>query len=79
MSIKSMTPKLAQRIVNRVKTSDSLLSDVAKEFGVSTKTVYLLVRQSEQRGGRTNTLKSEINKLTQKLKQLILELKLTKH
>ena len=73
---KSMTPKLAQRIVEEVKRNDALLSEVAKKFGVSTKTVYQLVRQSEQQGGRASTLRTEIDKLTMQLNYLMRELKL---
>ena len=73
---KSMTPKLAQRIVEEVKRNDALLSEVAKKFGVSTKTVYQLVRQSEQQGSRASTLRTEIDKLTMQLNYLMRELKL---
>ncbi|MDX1279601.1 transposase [Shewanella colwelliana] len=73
---KSMTPKLAQRIVEEVKRNDALLSEVAKKFGVSTKTVYQLVRQSEQQGSRASTLRAEIDKLTMQLNYLMRELKL---
>ncbi|OEG74289.1 hypothetical protein BEL05_01070 [Shewanella colwelliana] len=71
-----MTPKLAQRIVEEVKRNDALLSEVAKKFGVSTKTVYQLVRQSEQQGSRASTLRTEIDKLTMQLNYLMRELKL---
>lgn len=33
---KSITPKMAERIVAEVKGNNCLLSDVAKQFGVST-------------------------------------------
>ncbi|ABO25033.1 hypothetical protein SHLO109777_07690 [Shewanella loihica] len=73
---KSITPKMAERIVAEVKGNNCLLSDVAKQFGVSTKTVYQLVRQSEQQGGRVGVLRAEIDRLTMQLNQLMRELKL---
>ncbi|WP_281212507.1 transposase [Shewanella insulae] len=73
---KSITPKMAERIVAEVKSNNCLLSDVAKQFGVSTKTVYQLVRQSEQQGGRVGVLRAEIDRLTMQLNQLMRELKL---
>ncbi|MCG9713918.1 transposase [Shewanella insulae] len=73
---KSITPKMAERIVAEVKSNNCLLSDVAKQFGVSTKTVYQLVRQSEQQGGRVGVLRAEIDRLTLQLNQLMRELKL---
>ncbi|ASJ97949.1 MULTISPECIES: hypothetical protein [Shewanella] len=73
---KSITPKMAERIVTEVKMNNCLLSEVAKQFGVSTKTVYQLVRQSEQQGGRVGVLRAEIDKLTLQLNQLMRELKL---
>ncbi|QYK00888.1 hypothetical protein [Shewanella psychrotolerans] len=76
---KNITPKMAQRIVEEVKTNNCLLSDVAKKFGVSNKMVYQLVRQSEQQGSRANSLKAEIDKVTQHLNLLMRELKLLQH
>ncbi len=76
---KNITPKMAQRIVDEVKTNNCLLSDVAKKFGVSNKMVYQLVRQSEQQGSRANSLKTEIDKMTQQLNLLMRELKLLQH
>lgn len=76
---KNITPKMAQRIVEEVKTNNCLLSDVAKKFGVSNKMVYQLVRQSEQQGSRVNSLKAEIDKVTQQLNLLMRELKLLQH
>ncbi|KIO36771.1 DNA-binding protein [Shewanella sp. cp20] len=73
---KSITPKMAERIVTEVKSNNCLLSEVAKQFGVSTKTVYQLVRQSEQQGGRVGVLRAEIDRLTLQLNQLMRELKL---
>ena len=73
---KSITPKMAERIVAEVKINNCLLSEVAKQFGVSTKTVYQLVRQSELQGGRVGVLRAEIDKLTLQLNQLMRELKL---
>ncbi|QYJ85669.1 hypothetical protein K0I73_16010 [Shewanella mesophila] len=76
---KNITPKMAQRIVEEVRTNNYLLSDVAKKFGVSNKMVYQLVRQSEQQGSRANSLKAEIDKVTQQLNLLMRELKLLQH
>lgn len=76
---KHISPKMAERIVEEVKTNNCLLADVAKKFGVSNKTVYQLVRQSEKQGSRANSLKNEIDKVTQQLNLLMRELKLLQH
>ncbi|PKG74486.1 transposase [Shewanella sp. GutCb] len=62
-------------IINEVKSNGRLLSDVAKQYGVSTKAVYQLVRQSEQPStSRTLTLRSEIEQLRSRIQELTLEL-----
>ncbi len=64
-------------IIHEVKNNGRLLSDVARQYGLSTKVVYQLVRQSEQQpASRTIVLKSEIAQLRNKIRQLTQELTL---
>lgn len=64
-------------IIHEVKNNGRLLSDVAKQYGLSTKVVYQLVRQSEQQPtSRTIVLKSEITQLRNRIRQLTQELTL---
>lgn len=64
-------------IIHEVKNNGRLLSDVARQYGLSTKVVYQLVRQNEQQPtNRSMVLKSEIAQLRIKIKQLTQELTL---
>ncbi len=69
--------QLNLNIIHEVKNNGRLLSDVARQYGLSTKVVYQLVRQSEQQpASRTIVLKSEIAQLRNKIRQLTQELTL---
>ncbi|MEZ9197584.1 transposase [Shewanella sp. 10N.286.54.B9] len=69
--------QLNLNIIHEVKNNGRLLSDVAKQYGLSTKVVYQLVRQSEQQpASRTIVLKSEITQLRNKIRRLTQELTL---
>tara|TARA_R110000796_G_scaffold167275_9_gene284120 strand:- start:611 stop:916 length:306 start_codon:yes stop_codon:yes gene_type:complete len=62
---------LQRQVINEVKNHNRLLSDVAKQYGVSAKTVYQWVRsndshQTENKGA----IVSEIAYLQQKIAQL---------
>jgi transposase-like protein len=69
-------PKRQQQMIKQVKLHKRLLSDVAKEYGVSSKTLYLLLRNSDRQPTDTHKtaivaqiaqLKQQINQLNQQL------------
>jgi transposase len=69
-------PKRQQQMIEQVKLHKRLLSDVAKEYGVSSKTLYLLLRNSDRQQTDTHKtavvaqiaqLKRQINQLSQQL------------
>ncbi|MDD8059981.1 MULTISPECIES: transposase [Shewanella] len=59
------------QVINEVKVHNRLLSDVAKQYGISAKTVYKWVKQSDTRKSETRgEIVSEIAHLQQKITQL---------
>ena len=61
-------------VIDEVKNNGRLLSDVARQYGLSTKTVYQLVRQSEQPESRSKIIKLEIEQLRSRISKLSEEL-----
>ncbi|QSX29549.1 MULTISPECIES: transposase [Shewanella] len=62
-------------LIAEVKARGRLLSDVAKEYGISSKTLYQWVRQSEQQPWqREQALHSEIALLQRRIRALSQEL-----
>ena len=70
----TIKPELSLSIIDEVKNNGRLLSDVAKQYGLSTKVVYQLVRQSEQPKNRGKRLKLEIEQLRSRISKLTGEL-----
>ncbi|NMH65249.1 transposase [Shewanella salipaludis] len=63
------------KVIAAVKADGRLLSDVARQYGLSSKTVYLWVRESEQAPKqREAALLTEIAHLQQKIRLLNNEL-----
>ena len=59
------------QVINEVKVHNRLLSDVAKQYGVSAKTVYKWVKYSENhKAENRGAIMSEIALLQQKITQL---------
>ncbi|ABZ78253.1 transposase IS3/IS911 family protein [Shewanella halifaxensis HAW-EB4] len=63
------TMNLNLKVINEVKNNGRLLSDVAKDYGLSTKTVYQIINENE-RGSKTSSLP-----IMQQTKQLALRIK----
>jgi transposase len=65
-------PKRQQQMIEQVKLHKRLLSDVAKDHGVSSKTLYLLLRNSDrqQTGTHKAAIVTQIAKLKQQINQL---------
>ena len=62
---------LQRQVINEVKNHNRLLSDVAKQYGVSAKTVYQWVRSNDSRQTESKgAIVSEIAYLQQKIAQL---------
>ncbi|MBB1475367.1 transposase [Shewanella sp. 5S214] len=62
---------LQKEVINEVKNNQRLLSDVAKQYGVSAKTVYQWVRSNQVRQTESKgAIVSEIAYLQQKIAQL---------
>ena len=62
---------LQKEVINEVKNNQRLLSDVAKQYGVSAKTVYQWVRSNQVRQTESKgEIVSEIAYLQQKIAQL---------
>ncbi|WP_351018698.1 transposase [Shewanella sp. AC91-MNA-CIBAN-0169] len=62
---------LQRQVINEVKNHNRLLSDVAKQYGVSAKTVYQWVRNNDSRQTESKgAIVSEIAYLQQKIAQL---------
>ena len=62
---------LQKEVINEVKNNQRLLSDVAKQYGVSAKTVYQWVRSNQVRQAESKgAIVSEIAYLQQKIAQL---------
>ncbi|MGS0674774.1 transposase [Shewanella sp. 0m-4] len=57
------------KVINEVKNNGRLLSDVAKDYGLSTKTVYHIIHENE-RGSKSTSLP-----IMQQTKQLALRIK----
>jgi len=63
--------ELQRQVIDEVKNHNRLLSDVAKQYGVSAKTVYQWVRGNDLRQIRSKSaIVSEIAYLHQKIAQL---------
>lgn len=63
-------------VIFEVKVKGRLLSDVARQYGLSAKSVYQWVRESEQQPSqRESALMSEIALLQRRIKQLNHELR----
>lgn len=62
-------------VINEVKIKGRLLSDVAKDYGLTTKSVYQIVQQNEQKSNKSRLA------MVQQTKSLGLRLKqfLTRH
>ncbi|MBB1269701.1 transposase [Shewanella sp. SR44-3] len=69
-------PKRQQQMIKQVKLHKRLLSDVAKEYGVSSKFLYLLLQNSDRQQtftpqtailAKIAQLKQQINQLNQQL------------
>ncbi|MGI2175514.1 transposase [Shewanella ulleungensis] len=59
------------QVISEVKVHNRLLSDVAKQYGVSSKTVYKWVKHSEShKTEKRGAIVSEIALLQQKITQL---------
>ena len=59
------------QVISEVKVHNRLLSDVAKQYGVSSKTVYKWVKHSETRKAENRgAIVSEIALLQQRITQL---------
>lgn len=62
---------LQKEVINEVKNNQRLLSDVAKQYGVSAKIVYQWVRSNQVRQTESKgAIVSEIAYLQQKIAQL---------
>ncbi|QDE32606.1 MULTISPECIES: transposase [Shewanella] len=62
---------LQKQVINEVKNHNRLLSDVAKQYGVSAKTVYKWVRHNDAHKTESKSaIVSEIEHLQQKITQL---------
>lgn len=60
------------KVINEVKNNGRLLSDVAKDYGLSTKTVYQIVQESEQRSNRSSLpILKQTKQLSLRIKQLL--------
>ncbi|GIU41177.1 transposase [Shewanella sairae] len=59
-------------VINEVKNNGRLLSDVAKDYGLSTKKVYQIVHESEQGSQRTRLpIMQQTKLLGLRIKQLL--------
>ncbi|MCE9679322.1 hypothetical protein LZP69_09060 [Shewanella sp. AS1] len=76
---KSLTPKMAQRIVDEVIHNHALLSDVASRFGVSDEIVSQLIRQNEKQNGSAGRFRIETDRVAQQLNLLMRGFKLRRH
>ncbi|MBL4912876.1 transposase [Shewanella schlegeliana] len=60
------------KVINEVKNNGRLLSDVAKDYGLSTKTVYQIVHESEQRTSKGSLpILKQTKQLSLRIKQLL--------
>ncbi|AZG74697.1 transposase [Shewanella livingstonensis] len=67
-STKQYSVDLQTQVINEVKNHKRLLSDVAKQYGVSAKTVYQWIRNSDARQTESKgAIVSEIAYLQQKI------------
>ncbi|PIW58720.1 transposase [Shewanella sp. CG12_big_fil_rev_8_21_14_0_65_47_15] len=67
---------LKLNVISEVKVKGRLLSDVARQYGISAKAVYQWVRESDQQPQqRECALMGEIAQLQKKIKQLNNELR----
>lgn len=67
---------LKHNVISEVKVKGRLLSDVARQYGISAKAVYQWVRESDQQPRqRECALMGEIAQLQKKIKQLNNELR----
>ncbi|MCL1146592.1 transposase [Shewanella sp. 10N.261.52.F9] len=59
-------------VINEVKNKGRLLSDVAKDYGLSTKKVYQIVHESEQKSTRGSLpIMQQTKLLAVRIKQLL--------
>jgi transposase len=65
-------PKQQQRMIEQVRSHKRLLSDVAKEYSVSSKSLYRLLRNNERQQALTHeeSILAQISQLKQQINQL---------
>ena len=77
----TLTKEQKQEIINRIKEKGERVADLAKEYGVVTKTIYNLLSRSAQNTGallELSKLKRENEALLKIIGQLIADQKLGK-
>jgi transposase-like protein len=70
---RTYTTELKQQVIMEVQQQNRLISDVAKQYSVSAKTIYQWVRKKDQRLSATmnkSAITAELANLQRKLSQL---------